>query len=172
MSRPRLRHAVPLALVVLGALGPSAAGARSFSPLDEHWLQSSIQGDRFELAGAKLALARSSNAAVRKLAAQIRKDHTKSLKEAAAEARRLGISVPKGPTPSQAWEIAAVATFNGRAFNAQYSSLEVNDHIQDITETSEERAKGANAAIRKLAAQDLPELRLHLRLARAAFRAS
>jgi putative membrane protein len=171
MSGPRLRHAVPLALV-LGAIAPSAAGAHAFSPLDEHWLQSSIQGDRFEIAGAKLALGRSSNAAVRKLAARLRKDHTKSLKEAVAEARRLGISVPKNPTPPQAWEIAAVATFGGRAFDRQYSSLEVGDHLQDITESKEERAKGANTAIRKLAAQDLPELRAHLRLSRAAFRAS
>ncbi len=44
--------------------------------------------------------------------------------------------------------------------------------VQDITETKEERAKGANAAIRKLAVEDLPELRTHLRLARVAVRRS
>jgi putative membrane protein len=142
----------------------------AFSPLDEHWLQSSIQGDRFEITGGRLALARSRDAAVRRLGARLVRDHSKSLGEAAAEARRLGISVPKAPTPPQRWELGIVAGLSGTAFDRAYASLEVGDHLQDVTESKEEKAKGSNPAVRRLAAQDLPELRAHLRLSRAALR--
>src|SRR3954468_16908540 len=50
----RLKHSLgaALALAAIGAT-PGIATAKSYSPLDEYMLQSSIQGDRFEIAGGK-----------------------------------------------------------------------------------------------------------------------
>ena len=105
------------------------------------------------------------SATVKSLGARLVADHTKSLKDAIAVARKLGISVPGKPTPSQEWELQIVGTLSGAQFNHWYSSLEVGDHQQDIKESHDEVTEGGNRQVKKLAAEDLPVLKEHLKLA-------
>jgi putative membrane protein len=70
------------------------------------------------------------------------------------------------------WELKAVASFKGKAFNRWYSSLEVYDHVQDIDETSTEVSNGTNSKVRDDARTELPMLRQHLKMSRAALAAS
>jgi putative membrane protein len=139
---------------------------KAFSAWDEEWLMMSIQGDRFEIAGGQLAQSKAKRSDVKALGARLVADHSKSLKDAVEVAQRLGIEVPAEPSPSQQWELRAVAHM--RAFDHWYADLEVQDHKQDITEAQDEVEKGCNHAIRQLAATDLPTLKEHLALAEAA----
>jgi putative membrane protein len=141
------------------------------SAWDEQWLMMSIEGDRFEIAGGKLAQEKGSTEIVRNLGARLVRDHTKSLEEAVALAKRLGIAVPDSPSPTQQWELRVVATFSGREFDRWYSDLEVQDHIQDIMEAQDEVKQGTNPDVRHLAAEEIPVLQQHLELARAALKA-
>jgi putative membrane protein len=150
---------------------PSAAHAATHSELDGYLLRSSMQGDRFEIAGGKLAQSKASTPAVRALGARLVKDHTKSLKEAETVARRLGVPVPGTPSPTEEWELATVGAMSGTAFDAAYARLEVQDHKQDIEDTKDEIRHGLNADVRHLAASDLPVLRTHLKLAKEALAA-
>ena len=145
-----------------------ATAATSPAPLDEQWLQTSISGDRFEITGGKLALQRSSDTQVQKLAKRLIADHSKSLREATSAARALGVSVPPAPTPSMQWELHILRTLSGGQFNAEYASLEVKDHNQDIEETGMEARKGQTTKIVQLARQDLPMLRMHLKMSQQA----
>jgi len=160
-----------LAVLALG-VGAERAHAATVSGLDEQFLKTAIQGDRFEIAGGRLALAKTQNPAVRTLATRLVKDHGKSLKESLALAKRLGISAPKRPAPSMQWELQVVSTLSGAAFDHWYSDLEVKDHVQDISEAADEVHSGANAAVRRSARQEIPTLRKHLKLSRAALMAS
>jgi putative membrane protein len=162
--------ALAAAAVALSGLPASAAGPSraSVSGADSIWLRTSIEGDRFEIAGGKLAQAKGQNAAVKALGARLVKDHSKSLASAVKTAKRLHIEVPKTPSPSMEWEISVVAGQSGTAFDQLYTSLEVADHKQDIDETKNELAVGLNAAVRTEARTDLPVLREHLKLSRAA----
>jgi predicted outer membrane protein len=65
-----------------------------------------------------------------------------------------------------------VASLHGKAYNHWYASLEVYDHIQDIEETTSEIENATNSQIRDDAKTELPMLKLHLRLARAALAAN
>jgi putative membrane protein len=111
---------------------PAHAQTRSYSPLDEYMLQSSIQGDRFEIAGGQLAQSKAATPATKALGARLVKDHSKSLADAIKVAKRLKISVPKTPSPSQEWELEIVGGLAGTSFDAAYAKLEVQDHKQDI----------------------------------------
>jgi putative membrane protein len=142
-----------------------------FSAWDEEWLMMSIEGDRFEIAGGMLAQHKATTQIVRDLGARLVADHTKSLQDAVDLATKLGIEVPSEPSPSQQWELRAVAQFSGKAFDRWYSDLEVQDHIQDIQETSDEVEKGCNPDVRQEARDDLPVLQQHLELAKAALAA-
>jgi putative membrane protein len=141
---------------------------KGYSAWDQQWLMMSIEGDRFEIQGGMLAQHRATTQIVRDLGARLVKDHTKSLEDAIAVAEKLGIDVPKEPSPSQQWELRAVAQFPGRAFDRWYSDLEVQDHVQDITEAQDEVDQGFNEKVKSTAEDDLPVLREHLRLAQAA----
>jgi putative membrane protein len=144
------------------------AATKPYSPLDKYMLQSSIQGDRFEIAGGRLAQAQGNAPAVKALGARLLKDHTKSLAEAVKVAKALRISVPKTPTPSQEWELSVLTGLSGAPFDNPYATLEVQDHKQDIDDTKNEISDGSNARIRKLARADLPVLRKHLKLSKQA----
>jgi putative membrane protein len=149
-----------------------SCGDNGYSAWDEEWLMMSIQGDRFEIQGGDLAQKKATTQIVRDLGARLVKDHTKSLQDATDVADQLGIDVPDKPSPSQQWELRAVAQFSGSEFDKWYSDLEVQDHMQDIQESQDEVDKGCNDQIKQLAEDDLPVLRQHLELARAALAAS
>ena len=163
---------VKLALVAATGLlvvSPGAAQAASrYSPLDEQSLQTSIQGDRFEIAGGKIGQANAVTPAVRALAARLIRDHTKSLHEAVRVAHQLGIDVPPTPSTSEEWELKTIAAMSGESFDASYSYLEIQDHKQDIEEAHTEIEHGLNSRIRGLPRSDLPVLRTHLRLSKRA----
>jgi putative membrane protein len=171
---PRRSLIIFTMLVASLAAGASTAAAASrYSAFDEQWLRTSIQGDRFEIEGGRMAEVGATNPTVRALGVRLVKDHRKSLSEAVKMAKRLGISVPKTPTTSMEWELAILSRFVGATpFNGWYSKLEVQDHKQDIDESKDEVSKGTNPGIRRLARQDLPTLRLHLKRSYEALSAS
>jgi putative membrane protein len=157
------------ATVALAVAPPAAHAAAVYSPLDEDILQSSIQGDKFEIIGGKLAEAKGASARTRALGARLVKDHTKSLIEAVALAKRLGISVPPTPSTTEEWELSVVDGRSGNDFDIGYTSLEVQDHKQDIEEVHTELNGGVNPSIRALERKDLPTLRFHLHISKRAF---
>src|SRR5579884_3465469 len=135
---------------------------------DVTWLQTSISGDRFEIDGGKIALSKTHNPKVIELAQTLIKDHTQSLQSAIELAAKLGIDVPSEPTPSMQWELEEVGELSGTAFDHDYSELEVQDHIQDIQETTDEVKMGCNDEVRDEASKDIPMLQYHLQLAQEA----
>jgi putative membrane protein len=154
--------------VVGTAAAANATRAGQLSAQDVNYLQTSISGDRFEIIGGKMALRRGTTAEVRALGARLIKDHSKSLADSLAEARKFGVEVPKSPTPSMVWELQTVGAMSGNAFDRAYSSLEVKDHEQDIEETTFEVAHGGDSEIKQSAKKELPMLRMHLALSKRA----
>src|SRR4051794_30618514 len=80
-----------------------------YSAWDEEWLEMSIEGDRFEIAGGQLAQQKAASSAVKQFGARLIEDHTKSLQDAIEVATKLGIEVPAEPSPTQQWELRAVS---------------------------------------------------------------
>jgi putative membrane protein len=176
MSRPLLFltaaacAAATLVTASVATAHPARHHAR-FSAWDEEWLMTSIMGDRFEIAGGNLAQSQSSNAQIKALGARLVKDHTDSLKSAIKLAHRLRIEVPKTPSPSQQWELKVLGRMSGAPFDKNYADLEVFDHRQDIQESRDEVKLGSNRKVRKEAKTDLPVLKKHLKLSKAALAA-
>jgi putative membrane protein len=170
---PRCTAVALLACAAAAVIQAPAAGAvrPGVSAWDEQWLMMSIQGDRFEVAGGRLAEARGTTPQARALGARLVKDHGRSLKDAIALAHRLRVEVPKTPSPSQEWELDTVAAFTGAEFDHRYAELEVQDHKQDIDEAKAEVSKGSHRAVRANARGELPALRAHLKLSREALAA-
>jgi predicted outer membrane protein len=157
-----------LAVVSVPTGFASAGGRGEVSAQDANYLQTSISGDRFEIIGGKIALAKTGDRSVAALAHRLIRDHSKSLAESVSEARKDGVKVPTAPTPSEVWELDTVRTMTGISFDRFYSSLEVKDHQQDIEETTFEVQHGGDPEIRTSAKKELPMLRMHLMLSERA----
>jgi putative membrane protein len=163
----RLAALTSLALLAT-PLAATAAQRAAAGPLDQHYLMTGIEGDHFEIQGGKLALGKGQCPAVTRLAKRLKADHSKSLADATKLAHTLSVPVPKSPSPSMQWELAQVGSMTGAAFDKAYATLEVKDHVEDIQNTTEELSKGQTSAVRASARTELPMLRAHLALARAA----
>jgi putative membrane protein len=59
---------------------------------------------------------------------------------------------------------------SGKSFDQWYAKLEVQDHIQDIKDATDEATSGSNPSIRAEAKKDIPVLKKHLALSRAALK--
>jgi putative membrane protein len=166
----KLHRSLPVAaaLLLVFAVGAPAA---TLSGLDKQYLTTSIQGDRFEIAGGKLAQSKSQNAQIRALGARLVKDHTKSLHDAVQMAHHFNVTVPKAPTPSERWELQMVGSLSGQAFDQWYARLEIQDHHQDISEAADEVTDGSAKQVRSSAHDEIPILRIHLHLSEAALKA-
>jgi predicted outer membrane protein len=164
--------AATVALTALAVPTAAQAASKGLSPQDVTYLTSSIAGDRFEVLGGKMAASKTSTPAVQTLAARLVADHSKSLKEAVAAARRFGVKAPGSPTPPEQWEIAISNSLTGNAFDKWWSDLEVADHKQDIADATMEKRSGSNATIKKMAANEIPTLRTHLKLSDEALAAA
>jgi hypothetical protein len=70
------------------------------------------------------------------------------------------------------WELNRLRFMPKSWFDAQYTSLEIKDHNQDIEETGFEAREGRASDIRADARKELPMLNLHLRLSKRALSAS
>jgi putative membrane protein len=151
-------------------LGTATASASATSGLDEQYLATSVEGDVFEIKGGKIALGKSSNPKVRRLARVLVHDHRKSLAETKRLAEALGVKVENHPSPSQAWELAILKRKSGTDFDSSYAHLETSDHKQDISDATMEIHRGFNSSVIASARKELPMLRWHLKLSRAALK--
>lgn len=166
-----MRIVLMLAVAVAGVLllPWSGAAARSRSAalcgLDRVWLARDVEGSRFQLAGVKVALERSTTPAVLQLAATVRRDDEAALTESSKLMRRFGRTVPARMGPVRHWALHMVAQETGAAFDRDYAWLEVASHVVAIRDAADELRQGCNGVVRNIARSRLPYLRLHLRLA-------
>lgn len=164
-----------LAAVIAVPVAGSATQAKkaALSTYDKYWLKSSIEGDIFEIKSGNIAKQKAGTDAVKTLALTLIKDHTKSLADATKLAHKLGVTVPKAPSPVQQWILQQFQNMGGGAgFDQAWSKEEVNDHIQDIDDTSLEVNGGTNLRVRSDARKDLPVLKKHLSMARTALKSA
>jgi predicted outer membrane protein len=155
---------------VAASAAPAVAGAASTSAQDKTWLSASMQGDRFEIIGGKLAMTHSTNARVQHLGKRLMTDHTASLKRSAAAAHSRDVAVPHEPSPSEQWELDMLKPLHGAAFDRAYTSLEVKDHQQDISEATDESKSGTDRYVVKLARMSIGMYHRHLHLSHVAFK--
>ncbi len=171
MKTYRLSAAAALAVAATAlAAGSSPAAAHAAtSAQDKTWLSTSMEGDRFEMIGGQLAMTHSDNARVRQLGHRLMVDHQRALQRSAAAAHSRDVDVPHEPSPSEQWELDMLSQLRGPVFDLAYTSLEVKDHEQDISEATIESQTGSDAYVVKLARQAIGMYHRHLHLSHVAF---
>jgi len=142
----------------------------SLNKEDRTWFAEAAAGDLFEIQLGRVAEHRAVYRVTYLYAARLVRDHTKAYAQKRAIARTLGLKLPTSPTADMIKEMREVEKHKGTAFDVSYLRTEISDHVKDIRDTKKEISSGHSCLIRAQARRELPVLRTHLALGRAALR--
>src|SRR5262245_41675846 len=122
-------HSITVAAVAafLGVAG-SAAQAAGLSANDRSFLRTAAVANRAEIMTSQLALKRSTDKKVIRVARMLVKDHTQALKDLKQLARLKHYSLPESTDSEHRAVYRRLARLSGNEFNRQYILAQTRDH--------------------------------------------
>ncbi|HZT52337.1 MAG TPA: DUF4142 domain-containing protein, partial [Stellaceae bacterium] len=135
------------------------------SAQDRSFAQKAAVGGEAEVDLGKLAERRGENETVRDFGRRMVQDHSKANAALAAIAQKAGIKLPTGLDKAHEATRDWLEKQHGAAFDRIYMRGMVDDHEKTVRLFQDEQNAGENPALKQFAAQTLPTLRDHLKLA-------
>jgi putative membrane protein len=135
---------------------------------DSDFAKAAAEGGFAEVCFGELAEDKASNKAVKDLAQRMVDDHTKADNSLKTAASKENISIPAQLDTKDQAAYARLSQLSGAAFDRAYTRDMVRDHQTDIALFRHEANDGKDASVKSFAAQTLPTLEDHLKLARQA----
>ena len=141
--------------------GTHDAQSKSMSS-DHQFAHKAAMGGQKEVASAKFAAGKASNAGVKQLANKLVADHTAANKELMTLMRTKKIAPEKetGKAEPEPWR-----NQSGAAFDRAWVDHVIEHHEKDIAMFEDESKNGSDAELKAWAGQKLPTLREHLKMA-------
>jgi putative membrane protein len=128
------------------------------------FLSDAIKGDNSEITLGRLIAARGASAQVRSFGNTLVSDHSTARGQAVAVAREMGVRPPTGIMAEARSEQRKLERLHGRSFDYEVRRYMINDHRKDIAKFQAQARTGDRRTAR-LAREQLPTLRKHLRIA-------
>lgn len=141
-----------------------AGAANAQSRDDRHFLTEALRGDNSEMMLGQMAAERAVSPRVRAYGRTLHDDHARARDQAMRVAARLGVPPTTATMPEARAEAYKLRRLHGRTFDREFVRYMQEDHRKDIAEFRHEARMGG--PVGQLAAQTLPDLRKHLRMAR------
>jgi putative membrane protein len=147
---------------------PDRKGQVSLSEEDRVFANKAAAGGIAAVEMAKLAQQISKTAEVKKLAERIVAERGKANEELKVLSAAKGNPLPVTPSRVAMIEMEKVVKLTGAKFDQEYLEDVVEDHKKDVKEFEKQSKAGKDPDLTKWAAEKLPMLQEHLRLAEAA----
>lgn len=151
--------APPASAVALAPPSGKLAGA------DQKFLQKAAVGGMAEVEMGQLAQQKAQSDAVKQFAARMVQDHGKANDELKALASSKGATLPGGTDHKHAQTKQELEKLSGAAFDRAYMKHMLADHKKDVSQFRAESKSAKDADVKRFAAQTLPTLEEHLKLA-------
>lgn len=135
---------------------------------DTDFAKAAAEGGVAEVKFGELAEDKASSKTVKDLAQRMVDDHTKADDSLKTAASKDNISIPAQMNAKDRATYAHLSELSGASFDRAYARDMVSDHETDIALFRHEANDGKDASIKSFAAQTLPTLEDHLKLARRA----
>jgi putative membrane protein len=140
-------------------VGPTTAKP---SAQDGTWMKSNAQTDLAEIAIGKLAMAKSHNADLLKVAKVTMENHKTVLAKLKVLAKKEGVKLPAAPNASQQKDAKELESLSGSKFNLAWDNIQITGHKLSIAQTETEISKGSASAVISFAKYYLPIAKMHL----------
>lgn len=166
-----LALATPAAMAQTTASAPGATMAakadKAVPKGDRTFAEQAAAGGMAEVALGEMARQKGKADAIRQFGEHMVTDHTKANDELKQIASAKGLSLPAEPTSQQKSDAARLQKLEGDAFDRAYAAQMVGDHVKTVSLFEKEAKSGKDAELKAFAAKTLPNLREHLKMARA-----
>ncbi|HET9471060.1 MAG TPA: DUF4142 domain-containing protein [Usitatibacter sp.] len=162
----RTLRMLPAALLCLGFAAGALASALPHG--ERKFIEEAAKGGMSEVELGQFAQQHASNPQVKQFAAKMVQDHSKANEELRSLAQAKGVTLPAGPKTMEKHEMGKLAKLQGDAFDREYMDHMVKDHEKDVKDFRKQADKAKDADVKNFAANTLPTLQEHLRLAQEA----
>lgn len=136
------------------------------NPTDRVFVQAAATGGKAEVELGQLAQRAGADAAVKDFAKRMVEDHGKANERLAALAKAAGLAVPDGLDPEHQAVRDRLARLGGAELDRAYIAGQVADHQKTAQLLAHEIGSGQDEGLKGFAAESLPVVLEHLRLAR------
>lgn len=147
---------------------PGSSSAKMMSSADKKFATGAAQGGLAEVELGKLATEKGQSDKVKQFGQRMVDDHTNANNQLKSVAEKDNITLPTGLNAKDQAVKDKLSALSGAAFDRAYMQDMVRDHEKDISEFQKEASSGSNADLKGFAAQTLPTLQEHLRMAKDA----
>ena len=153
------------------ARGSNAAASIRPAAAGRQFIDMASRGNVAEVAAGRLALQKSQNEDVRRIAQMLIDDHTRAQTQLISVARRNGITPPATPDPMHQEMASRLQAASGEEFDQMFVAGQVRDHMMAISLYEHAANLAQDPDVSGYARQQLPGLREHtdqiVRVARA-----
>ncbi|MBL7871155.1 MAG: DUF4142 domain-containing protein [Cyclobacteriaceae bacterium] len=129
---------------------------------DADFIVDAVAANLSEINLAKLALTKSTDSEVKKIAGMLEEDHTKVLSSLKGYAATKGYSTPTTETPAATEVRNNLAEKDGKDFNKKWCEKMQDNHNRSIRSFESRMNKTEDVALKDLLARTLPDLKNHL----------
>jgi putative membrane protein len=159
------RFLATLAGTVMLGLVCAASAQSATKTTDSDFMIQAVADGMAEVNMGRLALKKSSDPQVKRLAQRIVSDHTEANGKLRALALRKHVRLPAEPTAEAIQKAAAMKKMEGKNFDRAWADAMVKDHLKaiDLFATASQQAE--DTAVRKFAEDTAPALQTHLQMA-------
>jgi putative membrane protein len=129
---------------------------------DATFVKKAAEGGMAEVALAKLAQEKASNADVKSFASKLEKDHSQANDDLKQVASKKSITLPAEPAKNHKTLHDKLAKLSGAEFDKAYVAAMLEDHQKDVREFSRVASGNGDADVKAFASKTLPTLKDHL----------
>lgn len=156
-----------------GAMNSNSMGSNSMSatgaatPTDVNgFMMRAAEGGMAEIEAGKMAAAKAQNPEVKQFGQQMIADHTRANNELKTLAGKKNITLPTDLDPMHKAMAQKLSGLSGAEFDKEYMRGQVEDHERTVALFQAQTDNGTDAEAKALAAKTLPNLKMHLEMAR------
>ncbi|MBW4522956.1 MAG: DUF4142 domain-containing protein [Scytolyngbya sp. HA4215-MV1] len=132
---------------------------------DQQFVMQAAQGGMAEVELGRLAMQKASSSVVKSFGQHMVKDHTQANNQLKQLASQKGIPIPTDTGTQNKATKAGLSKLSGTAFDRALMNQMVMDHQKTVSLFEKEAQQGQDLEVKAWAAQTLPTLRDHLRMA-------
>lgn len=162
-----MKPRIPMAagLVVAATIAVAADNGTSLSKADVKFIQDAARAGIAEVQAARLAKGKAEGQEVKDFARRMEEDHAKANVELERLAKSKGVQLPGDVDRKHHRMMDELRSHTAAQFEHEYLKQQVSDHRKVVREFDREAKHGHDADVKKWAADQLPALREHLKMA-------
>lgn len=141
------------------------ANRGQLSHSDYKFAEAATKANAAEIELGQLASQKAEDPAVKQYAQRIVQDHTRASQQLQQILSQKGVTIPTETASSENREMDKLQKLSGADFDKAYIDHMVRDHKKDVKEFERQSQKAEDADIKSFAANTLPVLQDHLKMA-------